>query len=134
MYHIESHMPASPASFNSSSAMSIPQSVFAQLSQASESRQWIFFTAECPRPTYGECLHYAVDVDKVMQLKASHQYSELEVVTRALQARSASAIVTSGRFSTVERHCLQSLAADQGCHLVFLNDLQLHTPHMDRIH
>ncbi|MGR5118070.1 hypothetical protein ACPV5W_04935 [Vibrio astriarenae] len=134
MYHFESHMHHSTSGFQSNSSVGIPQCVFTQLSHASHSRQWIFFTAQCPRPTYGECLHYSVDVDKVMQLKPSHQYSELEVVTRVLQARNASAIVTSGQFSAVERHCLESLAKEQGCQVVFLNDSVAASNHFDRIH
>ncbi|MDR9827905.1 hypothetical protein RCJ22_20110 [Vibrio sp. FNV 38] len=134
MYHFESQISTAPSSFNKTNSLAIPQCVFTQLSRVSKSHQWIFFTAQCPRPTYGECLHYSVDVDKVMQIKASHRFTELEVVTRALQTGNASAIVSSGLFSTIEKHCLKSLAIEHKCQIVFLNENTETSIQLDTVH
>lgn len=134
MYHLEAPQHHSNTAEPRQSLRDIPEPVFARLSPASQSNQWIFFTAQCPRPTYGECLHHAVDVDKVMQLKNSCRYSELEVVTRALQSGNASAIVCSGHFSQVEKNCLIHLAQDAHCQLVFLSDISSYSVIGETVH
>ncbi|NRG03195.1 hypothetical protein HRJ46_07885, partial [Vibrio coralliilyticus] len=51
--------------------MNIADSTLSRLAGLSNQKQWILFTAECPRPDYEQFSSYNVSCKKIIQMKSS---------------------------------------------------------------
>ncbi|GLO60832.1 cell division inhibitor SulA [Vibrio sp. MACH09] len=108
----------------SSSAISFPvaeNSVYQNLAKLSNKKQWVLFTANCPRPTQHELTRHNVSCDKVIHMKPSIQFSEEQIVVKAIQARTASAIVASSDLQQDAKNRIQRIASNYSCEVFFLS-------------
>ncbi|MGX9415918.1 hypothetical protein ACWU4D_01075 [Vibrio sp. WJH972] len=92
-----------------------------QLSELAHLPQWIMFTSQCPR-------HHIVEVStdqswssKVIHLMPSRQFSESDVVEKAIYSGNASAIVASNQIPVEQQSRLYILAEIHDCQLFFVN-------------
>ncbi|ANU36557.1 SulA-like leucine-rich domain-containing protein [Vibrio scophthalmi] len=100
--------------------MNIADSVLNRLAGLSMQQQWIFFTAECPRPDHAQFAASNVVCQKIIQLKSSNTQSELEIVIKAIQSGNASAVVASNQIDSVNKSLLKDLALSHGCEVFFV--------------
>ncbi|KII79433.1 SulA-like leucine-rich domain-containing protein [Vibrio renipiscarius] len=100
--------------------MNIADSVLNRLAGLSIQQQWIFFTAECPRPNHAQFSASNVRCQKIIQLKSSNSQSELEIVIKAIQSGNASAVVASNQIDSINQSLLQNLAQSHGCEVFFV--------------
>ncbi|WP_162046269.1 SulA-like leucine-rich domain-containing protein [Vibrio taketomensis] len=100
--------------------MNIDDSVMNRLAGLSMQQQWIFFTAECPRPDYSQFAASNVSCQKIIQLKPSHSQSEVQIVIKAIQSGNASAVVASSQIDSVNQSLLLQLALRHGCEVFFV--------------
>lgn len=95
---------------------------YRQLASLSRGRQWILYTAQCPRPSHELLCHYDINCSTVIHMKPSLSFSEEEIVIKAIQARNASAIVASHQLTYNAKTRIMSYAAEYGCQIFFLHD------------
>ncbi|OLQ94107.1 hypothetical protein BIY21_09685 [Vibrio ponticus] len=100
--------------------MNIDDNVMNRLAGLSMQQQWIFFTAECPRPDYSQFSANNVSCQKIIQLKSSNSQSELDIVIKAIKSGNASAVVASTQIDCVNQSLLQDLALNHGCEVFFV--------------
>ncbi|MGF1909795.1 hypothetical protein L4C38_10165 [Vibrio kasasachensis] len=100
--------------------MNIDDSVLNRLAGLSIQKQWIFFTAECPRPDYSQFSASNISCQKIIQLKPSNSQSELAIVIKAIKSNNASAVVASTQIDCVNQSLLQDLAFRHGCEVFFV--------------
>ncbi|GAK84578.1 superfamily II DNA and RNA helicase [Vibrio ponticus] len=100
--------------------MNIDDNVMNRLAGLSMQQQWIFFTAECPRPDYSQFAANNVSCQKIIQLKSSNSQSELEIVIKAIKSGNASAVVASNQIDCLNQSLLQDLALNHGCEVFFV--------------
>ncbi|MGX1925087.1 SulA-like leucine-rich domain-containing protein [Vibrio sp. NH-7] len=108
--------------------MNIDDTVLYRLASLSHQKQWILFTAECPRPDYEQFASYNVSCKKIIQMRASQTQSEVEIVTKAIQSGNASAVVASNQISELDQALLTDLANQFQCAVFFVEgrSLQYH--------
>ncbi|WP_237665855.1 MULTISPECIES: hypothetical protein [unclassified Vibrio] len=113
---------ASTASYPTPSAVygGINDRVMMRLAKLSQQKQWIFYTAQCPRPQYHQLAAYQIQCEKIIHLKASQTRSEIEIVMKAIQSNNASAIVASGDIDLISQKLLAHMAAEHQCEVFFL--------------
>lgn len=95
--------------------------VLKRLASLSDKNRWLLFTSNCPRPSQSHFASHNVNCDKVIHMKPSLQYSEEEVVIKAIKAGTASAIVASASLDKYAQTRIQSIATKYHCHVFFLN-------------
>ncbi|NVD06743.1 hypothetical protein FCU94_07430 [Vibrio sp. JPW-9-11-11] len=100
--------------------MNINQDVLSRLAGLSSQKQWILFTAQCPRPDYDQLSACRISCTKIIQMKASQTQSEFEIVTKAIQSGNASAVIASTQIPPVEQRLLQDLAVQYQCEVFFV--------------
>ncbi|MEH0760031.1 hypothetical protein H4F20_10045 [Vibrio sp. 16] len=100
--------------------MNIDDTVLYRLASLSHQKQWILFTAECPRPDYEQFASYNVSCKKIIQMRASQTQSEVEIVTKAIQSGNASAVVASNQISELDQALLTDLANQFQCAVFFV--------------
>lgn len=100
--------------------MNINQDVLRRLAGLSSQKQWILFTAQCPRPDYQQFAACHVSCTKIIQMKASQTQSEFEIVSKAIRSGNASAVIASTQIPLVEQRLLQDLAAQCQCEVFFV--------------
>ncbi len=100
------------------------EAVLTRLSSLSQLKRWILFTANCPRPDLAELSAFDVNCNSVIQMKASLQLTEEEIVIKAIQAGTASAIVASSAISPAARARIMTLAAQHTCSVFFIGQQQ----------
>lgn len=99
--------------------MNIADSTLSRLAGLSNQKQWILFTAECPRPDYEQFSSYNVSC-KIIQMKSSQTQSEFEIVVKAIKSGNASAVVASDNIELVEQSLLRDLASQYHCEVFFV--------------
>ncbi|MCG3721944.1 hypothetical protein EXA23_01275 [Vibrio cincinnatiensis] len=97
--------------------------IMAKLANLSQKKQWIFYTAQCPRPQYHELAAHQVQCEKIIHLKASQAQSEIEIVIKAILSKNASAIVASGEIDIVSQKLLTQMGKENQCDVFFLTPL-----------
>lgn len=97
--------------------------IMVQLAKLSQQKQWIFYTAQCPRPQYHELSAHQVQCEKIIHLKASQAQSEIEIVIKAILSKNASAIVASGEIDIVSQKLLTQMGKENQCEVFFLTQL-----------
>lgn len=100
--------------------MSIADSTLSHLAGLSNHAQWILFTAECPRPDYGQLAAFNIRCNKVIQMKPSQKQTEFEIVIKAIKSGNASAVVASNSIPAVEQSLLKALANEHLCEVFFV--------------
>ncbi len=98
-------------------------SIYAELAKLTRHKQWVLYTANCPRPSHSELLQYRVNYQNIIHMKPSRHFTEEEVVIKAIKAGTASAVVASSELSSYARDRIQSLAFEKGCKVFFLSKL-----------
>lgn len=96
--------------------------ILSRLAQLSEQRQWILYTAQCPRPRYQQLSMHRIQCHKIIHMKASHSDSEIDTVIKAIKSGNASAIVASANIDKVNQRRLQQMAKLHQCEVFFLNE------------
>ncbi|CAM3690813.1 hypothetical protein [Vibrio aquimaris] len=97
-----------------------------RLAGLSDQKQWILFTAECPRPSLDIFSSYNVNCGNMIHLKPSKTLCERAIVEKAIKSRNASAIVASNKISTFDQKVLSDLAAEYGCQVIFIEKGHMH--------
>lgn len=100
--------------------MNIADSTLSRLAGLSNQKQWILFTAECPRPDYEQFSSCNVSCKKIIQMKSSQIQSEFEIVVKAIKSGNASAVVASDNIELVEQSLLRDLASQYHCEVFFV--------------
>ncbi|MBC5850046.1 SulA-like leucine-rich domain-containing protein [Vibrio metschnikovii] len=95
--------------------------ILSRLAQLSEQRQWILYTAQCPRPHYQQLSMHRIQCHKIIHMKASRSGSEIDIVLKAIQSGNASAIVASAGIDKANQRRLQHMAKQHQCEVFFLN-------------
>jgi cell division inhibitor SulA len=90
-----------------------------QLDNLSRRKQWIMFTAQCPRQDVVAFAAHQTWTHKVIHIMPSRQLSEVEVVDKAIRSGNASAIVASNQIAKEQQHWLTTLAGLHHCQLFF---------------
>ncbi|MDP5253580.1 MULTISPECIES: hypothetical protein [unclassified Vibrio] len=94
-----------------------------QLAELSHHQQWVFFTAQCPRPAAKLLAQHQIRCDRVVHLSPSQYDSEFQVAIKAIESHTASAIVVSERLNENDKQQLQQRGALHHCQVFFLHDL-----------
>ncbi|MDA0147472.1 SulA-like leucine-rich domain-containing protein [Vibrio sp. LaRot3] len=102
------------------SPMNIDNDILNRLAGLSLQSQWIFFTAQCPRPDFAQFSASNVSCKKIIQLKDSNIQSELEIVMKAIKSGNASAIVASNAIDPLNQRLLTDLAHQHNCEVFFV--------------
>ncbi|NOI82774.1 hypothetical protein F0237_19080 [Vibrio tubiashii] len=100
--------------------MNIDNDTLSRLAGLSGQKQWILFTAECPRPDYEQFAAFSVSCKKIIQMKASQKQSEFEIVKKAIESGNASAVVASNNIPMVEQSLLRNHAIQFQCEVFFV--------------
>lgn len=100
--------------------MIIADATLARLAGLSNNKQWILFTADCPRPDYDQFVSCNISCTKIIQMKPSQTQSEFEIVVKAIKSGNASAVVASNNIALVEQSLLQKLAQEHLCEVFFV--------------
>ncbi|MEZ8826484.1 hypothetical protein AB6E04_19180 [Vibrio amylolyticus] len=101
-------------------AMAIDESVMSRLSGLSNTKQWILFTSDCPRPDFEQFSSFKVSCNKIIHMKASQSMSEIETVTKAIESGNASAVIASTNIDLVDQSLLRALASRHNCEVFFV--------------
>ncbi|MGO1296434.1 MAG: hypothetical protein ACTMIA_03885 [Vibrio sp.] len=91
-----------------------------RLALLSNQRQWILYTAECPRPQISELSSYQVDFHKVIHMKPSQRHDEVAIVLQAIRSGTASAVVASHRIPTQLHQLLITTGKQHHCEVFFV--------------
>ncbi len=94
-----------------------------QLAELSHHQQWVFFTAQCPRPAAKLLAQHHIRCDRVVHLSPSQYDNERQVAIKAIESHTASAIVVSDDLNDSDKQQLQTLGVIHQCHVFFLRDL-----------
>ncbi len=92
----------------------------ANLAQLSQQSRWVLFTAQCPRPQQQALDSYQVQSHKVIQLMASKNLTEVEVVIKAIESQNASAVVASDSIDPVTKKLLIEHGKQFHCDVFFV--------------
>lgn len=95
--------------------------LYINLAKLSHQKQWILYTAECPRPIQSELGQHNINCANVIHLKPSHYYSEEEIVIKAVKAGTASAVVASQHLDSHARARIIMMAKLHRCSVFFLD-------------
>ena len=93
---------------------------FSRLATLSHRKQWILFTSHCPRPAQSEFSRYDINCNNIIHLKPSSLLTEEQIVLKAVQAGTASAVVASASLPHYARAKIQSIANENNCEVFFL--------------
>ncbi|WP_100752269.1 MULTISPECIES: hypothetical protein [Vibrio] len=100
--------------------MNIDPLTLSRLAGLSNQKQWILFTAECPRPDYSQLASSRISCKKIIHMKASQKQSEFEIVMKAIQSKNASAVIASNKIPLAEQSLLCDLAVQCQCEVFFV--------------
>lgn len=98
------------------------ESLFKRLAFLSQRPSWVLFTAQCSSVKKATLSQFGVDCRKVIQVKSSQRYSEIEIVTNVIMAGNASAIVATDRIDLFNQKRLLLLAIQHNCELFFISE------------
>ncbi|HCE2454716.1 TPA: hypothetical protein NGU08_005021 [Vibrio parahaemolyticus] len=100
--------------------MDVPDQLLSKLAVLSQQKQWILFTAECPRPDFEQLTASNICCKNVIQMKPSQQLSEVEIVIKAIQSGNASAVVASNKIALMNQSMLRDIAQRYQCEVFFV--------------
>ncbi|WP_159656362.1 SulA-like leucine-rich domain-containing protein [Vibrio atypicus] len=100
--------------------MNIDDSTLCRLAGLSNQKQWILFTAECPRPDFEQFASYNVSCKKIIQMRPSQKQTQVEIVIKAIKSGNASAVVASTAISHVDQCLLRDLGTQYQCEVFFV--------------
>ncbi|WP_413284396.1 hypothetical protein [Vibrio sp. MA40-2] len=95
-------------------------SIYSALAILSNRKQWILYTADCPRPIHAELAKHNINCNTIIQMKSSSLFCEEEIVIKAIEAGTASAIVASSKIEYHSRIRINTLASIKGCAVFYL--------------
>lgn len=101
-------------------SLQVASKIAERLAVLSQQKQWILYTAQCPRPIQEDLIKHKINCKKIVHLKPSNQLTEEEIVVKAIEARTSSAIVASSQLSPEAKSRILSLAAQYSCEVFFL--------------
>ena len=101
---------------------SFSDGIYPKLAKLSRKKQWILYTANCSRPMQSELIQHKINCTNVIHLKPSNQYSEEEIVIKAFEAGTASAVVASSNLDLHARARILTVAKLRHCAVFFLNE------------
>lgn len=96
--------------------------IYPELAELSHQKQWILYTGNCPRPVSSELMQHRINTQNIIHMKPSNQFSEEEIVIKALEAGTAIAIVASADLSFHARARINVIANLKKCAVFFLNE------------
>lgn len=99
----------------------IEDEILEKVSQLTSKPQWILLTAECPRPSVSQIMHFHKLGNHMVQMKPSVNLSQYQVVEKAIRSGNACAVIANGCFSQDEQRRLSSLATHYHCEVIFLS-------------
>ena len=109
-------------SFDSAAAQrGIQDEILEKLSQLTSRPQWILLTAECPRPSTSQVMHFHKLGNHMVQMKPSVSLTQYQVVEKAIRSGNACAIIANGYFTTQQQATLNALALGHQCEVIFLS-------------
>ncbi|HCE5204145.1 TPA: hypothetical protein NG320_005189 [Vibrio parahaemolyticus] len=100
--------------------MDVSDQLLSKLAVLSQQKQWILFTAECPRPDFEQLTASNICCKNVIQMKPSQQLSEVEIVIKAIQSGNASAVVASNKIALMNQSMLRDIAQRYQCEVFFV--------------
>ncbi|WP_375753878.1 hypothetical protein [Vibrio sp. HN007] len=115
-----------PMMGNNSALPTVNTDMYQQLAALSHKRLWILFTANCPRPVQSDLSGHGINCNNIIHMKPSMNFSEEEIVLKAIQARTASAVVASCHLSHQAKSKILDCAAEYGCEVFFLSASSIH--------
>ncbi|MDG3088001.1 hypothetical protein P7F88_18720 [Vibrio hannami] len=115
-----------PVVGNHSESSDVDAGMYHQLATLSHKRLWVLFTSQCPRPVQSELTSHGVNCQNVIHMKPSVSSTEEEIVLKAIQARTASAVVASNNLSQQAKTNILSCAAESGCEVFFMSANRTH--------
>ncbi|MDV7104303.1 hypothetical protein R3X26_07770 [Vibrio sp. TH_r3] len=95
-------------------------SIYSALASLSNRKQWILYTANCPRPIHAELIKHDINCNTIIHMKPSSLFCEEEIVIKAIKAGTASAIVASSGIEYHSRSRINTLASIKGCAVFYL--------------
>ncbi|HCM1472434.1 TPA: hypothetical protein N2917_004811 [Vibrio parahaemolyticus] len=101
--------------------MDVSDQLLSKLAVLSQKKQWILFTAECPRPDFEQLTASNICCKNVIQMKRSQQLSEVEIVIKAIQSGNASAVVASNKIALMNQSMLRDIAQRYQCEVFFVD-------------
>ncbi|EII2402768.1 hypothetical protein Q6U65_000071 [Vibrio parahaemolyticus] len=102
-------------------SMDVSDQLLSKLAVLSQQKQWILFTAECPRPDFEQLTASNICCKNVIQMKPSQQLSEVEIVIKAIQSGNASAVVASNKIALMNQSMLRDIAQRYQCEVFFVD-------------
>ncbi|MDB1123943.1 hypothetical protein [Vibrio algarum] len=99
----------------------VSNKLYPKLAKLSHKKQWILYTSHCPRPVQSELGQHNINCASVIHLKPSNQYSEEEIVIKAVEAGTASAVVASQHLDSHARARIFMVAKLNCCSVFFLD-------------
>ncbi|EIV1706347.1 SulA-like leucine-rich domain-containing protein [Vibrio parahaemolyticus] len=100
--------------------MDVSDQLLSKLAVLSQQKQWILFTAECPRPDFEQLTASNICCKNVIQMKPSQQLSEVEIVIKAIQSGNACAVVASNKIALMNQSMLRDIAQRYQCEVFFV--------------
>ncbi len=97
-------------------------SIYPELARLTRQKQWVLYTANCPRPSHAELIQHQVNYQNIIHMRLSRHLTEEEVVMKAIEAGTVAAIVASSRLNACARAQIQSRAFEKGCEVFFLSE------------
>ncbi|MCG6321239.1 hypothetical protein K6U54_02675 [Vibrio alginolyticus] len=100
--------------------MAVSDQPLSKLAVLSQQKQWILFTADCPRPDFEQLTASNICCKNIIQMKPSQQLSEVEIVIKAIQSGNASAVVASNKIALMNQSMLRDIAQRYQCEVFFV--------------
>ncbi|PFG56006.1 cell division inhibitor SulA [Vibrio sp. ES.051] len=100
--------------------MAVSDQFLSKLADLSQQKQWIMFTAECPRPDFDQLAASSICCRNIIQIKPSQHFSEVEIVIKAIQSGNASAVVASTKIALMNQSMLRDIAQRYQCEVFFV--------------
>jgi len=100
----------------------VSNNIYPELAKLSVRKQWILYTANCPRPIQSELMQHKINCQNIIHIKPSHCFSEEEIVIKAIEAGTASAIIASANLGSYARMRIKSVANLTRCAVFFLDN------------
>ncbi len=96
------------------------EQLLTKLAVLSQQKQWVLFTAECPRPNFDQLSASNICCKNVIQMKPSQQLSEVEIVIKAIKSGNASAVVASKDIAPINQSKLRDIGLRYQCEVFFV--------------
>ncbi len=105
------------------------EQLLSKLAVLSQQKQWVLFTSECPRPNFDQLSASNICCKNIIQMKASQQLSEMEIVIKAIKSGNASAVVASKDIAPINQFRLRDIGLRYQCEVFFVEGRVNHKYH-----